>query len=208
MQRREFLKKSYLVFTATSVLASLSGMDSALAAECPINAHLDGEIPLGAAATISSTGQFHHYHYLHVPQMVLNAPPAAGWSTLTSMMVPDLGIDNYFFQKTQVYKQFHCHKVFFSQKQLEAIQKGQKTEVIAYIQGANGVAQKNHTFIFNDTISFEDKENAIQSIAQQNQLKTVGAKCQTQTHGGVRVFSSSGVQLVTSLDVIQSLIGY
>ena len=35
---------------------------------------LESKLPSDANATVSSTGQFHHFHYLHVPQQILNNP--------------------------------------------------------------------------------------------------------------------------------------
>lgn len=210
MNRRTFLQYSTMASALTLAGALLP--EGAYAVECPMTGHLLGEIPDGANAVISSTGRFHHFHYLHIPASVLAAPPAAGWTTITSMMVQELGIDDYFYLRTNVRRQFHCHKVSFTNAQLQAIAAGKQTEVVAYIEGDSG-PQKNHTFLFNEkgtnpATAFADRFRDIQALARRRGLRNKRSSCDTRTHGGVTVFSGDSTDVVTDLAELNRLKNY
>lgn len=210
MDRRLFLKKSCLTLSTSFI--TFQFLEDAHAAVCVTTDHLDGAVPTTANAAVSSTGQFRHHHYLHVPIEILTTPPKAGWSTISSMMIPELGIGEFFFIKKEVRKQFHCHQVFFSQKQLMNIAKGVETEVIAYIAGFSGPV-KNHTFLFNNkTETFLQHSARLQKDAIDNELKDklklTKSVCDTKLHGGVTVFNSSGTTTVTDVTKLEALKGY
>lgn len=219
ISRRTFLQNASLAF-GLGLMAQLLPK-GAYAAQCNFTDHLLGEIPLDSNPAISTTGQFHHFHYLHVPEVILNSPPQVGWSTLSSMMVPELGIDGFFFgegksgaaKEREIQKQFHCHQVYFSNAQLRQIASGQRTDVIAYIRGRDGKPSRNHTFTFNKHGSsvmavFEQDKIQIQQIAKQRNLRTVRETCDTQIHQGVIVFNGQGQRIVTSVNELNSLKGY
>lgn len=219
ISRRIFLKNASLAVGLGLIAQVLPR--GAYAAQCNFTDHLLGEIPSNSNPAISTTGQFHHFHYLHVPQVILDSPPQAGWSTLSSMMVPELGIDGFFFgegksgsaKEREIQKQFHCHQVYFSNAQLRQIASGQRTDVIAYIRGRDGKPSRNHTFTFNKPGSsvmtvFEQDKIQIQQIAKQRNLRTVRETCDTQIHQGVIVFNGQGQRIVTNVNELNSLKGY
>lgn len=212
MDRRHFIKRGSHLFLASQMVSLWP--KGAYAVECSFTDHLEGFIPEGANAALSSTGQFHHFHYLHVPQSILNDPPEGGWSTITSMMSPELGIDDFFFRRREVRKQFHCHRVYFSHRQLVAIAAGETTEVVAYIN-RRGEAVRNHTFVFNpvqgedqEPLSLEEIEDGIRAVAVYNELRMQRSACDTSVHRGVTVFDSKGFQVVNSVEQLESLKGY
>lgn len=217
--RRKFIQNSGLIFGLHWVSSLWPA--GAYAAQCEFDAHLLGEIPRNSSPALSTTGQFHHFHYLHVPQLILNQPPASGWSTLSSMMVPELGIDGFFFgegksgvaKEREIQKQFHCHQVYFSVQQLRQIAAGQQTDVIAYIRLRNGQPSQNHTFTFNKPgasafAAFQQDKVQVQRLARQRGLKTVRETCDTEIHRGVTVFNAQGQKVITSLQELNSLKGY
>jgi hypothetical protein len=210
MDRRDLLRQ-FSLFTLAGMASRLS-LPGAYAADCVTTPHLNGLIPPDANPTISATGQFHHFHYLHIPQVILLDPPEKGWSTISSLMRPELGIDDFFFQRREVRKQFHCHQVFISKAEIEAIANGQETTITAYIN-SGGRARPNHDFVFNRGgidahVSFQNEFERIQKIAKDKKLRTVAAKCDTRAHRGVTVFNAKETLLVTSLRELESLKGY
>ena len=193
----------------------------AYAAQCDFTPHLLGLIPSDANPAVSTTGQFHHFHFLHVPEMILNSPPINGWSTLSSMMVPELGIDGFFFgegktgvaKEREIQKQFHCHQVYFSNNQLKQIALRQTTDVIAFIRGRDGKPSRNHTFTFNKPgdaakVIFEKDKLSIQQIARQRNLRTTRETCDVQIHGGVIVFNGQGQRVISKVSELNALKGY
>lgn len=210
MNRRELLK--FLSINLSAGWVSQLWPSGAYAADCELTDHLKGFIPDGHNATISTTGQFHHFHYLHVPGVILANPPANGWTTISSLMVPDLGIADYFFQSAQQRRQFHCHQVYFSNAQLTSIAAGTQTDVLAYIRSESG-PQRNHTFRFNrggtdPKAAFILEHQRIQQIAIREGLRRASTVCQTSTHRGVTVFNSQGEKIVTTQAALQALQGY
>lgn len=209
--RRDLLKKSSLVlgYGLAAQLTSQMLPFGAFGAQCEFTDHLLGQIPEGAQKAISSTGQFHHFHYLHVPQQILNNPPLTGWTTISSMMVEDLGIDNFFFRNREIRKQFHCHQVTFSYEQLVSIASGQRTEVYAFIGG-----RRNHVFLFNggggvsQEQFFDQERTRIQRIARQNSLRNRRSVCDTVAHTGVTVFSFNSDRFVRTARELNTLKGY
>ncbi len=210
MKRRDLLKKSAGLMALG--LGSNWIAPGAYAADCALTEHLKGFIPTDANAALSTTGQFHHYHYLHIPQSILTQPPANGWTTISSMMSPQLGIDSFFFRRAEERKQFHCHQVFISHTQLTNIAAGKETEVVAFIR-SGGEARRNHGFLFNRSgldpkVALEQERARIQKLAERNGLRTVGTKCDTRTHSGVTVFNSRGDRIVTNFAELERLKGY
>lgn len=191
----------------------MGGMSEPLLAEnCPLTAHLEGSIPTGAVPTLSSTGQFHHFHYLHVPDVILRQPPVDGWTTISSLMIPDLGIDDFFFQSAEVRKQFHCHQVFIGHDQLLSIGQGRETEVIAYIRTRRGPT-RNHSFIFNEGgvashIGFERRKQEARNVARNRRLRRQRLQCDVRDHRGVTVFNSRSERTVIQIAELERLKGY
>lgn len=222
MKRRDVLKKTYYFLSASIVAPQFVQIEKLHAADCAymsdeeVNAHFEGLLPAGVVSALSDTGTFHHFHYLHIPKFVLETPPIDGFTTLSSMMVADLGIDDYFFAigspvpmniDSRVRRQFHCHEVFISNAQLQSIQKGNKVEVVAFIL-SGGEPTKNHTFIFNDTVSLEEKEIATQNaaVSEDIPLDRKRLKCNVAKHGGVRVFSGSGETVINNVQTLKDII--
>ena len=207
VNRRNFFQTSAFALVSTFFLPALLRPMRAEAAACEITDHLRGFIPDGALATISSTGQFHHFHYLHIPQQILNNIPEAGWKTISSMMIPELGIDDFFFDSDQAHKQFHCHEIVLSATELLAIKNGEKTRITAYIKGSNGPSP-NHTFDFNDGPTFGEKRERIIQVAKEKGLRFAGTQCDTDEHEGVSVFNGKGVRTVNDRKELDQLKGY
>lgn len=206
ISRRDVLKRTFWVVTAGVVapqlLTTVSGCasdvdadegltgteaDDLSAADCFINDLLKGVLPENAISTVSSRGRFHHYHFLSIPPEILAAPPEQGWSTLSSMMIETLGIDDYFFGPSNINRQFHCHRVSFTRSELRAIAAKTKTTITAYIR-SNGAPSPNHTFTFNDTQTMDQKNAAIVAIARREGLRTKRLTCSAQNRRSVTVF--------------------
>jgi hypothetical protein len=210
MNRRDILKQS-----AGALILGLGSQflaPGAFAMDCATTPHMNGYIPVDANAALSSTGQFHHFHYLHVPQVILQNPPRAGWNTITSMMSPELGIDPFFFRPAETRKQFHCHQVSITRAELQGIAAGQEVQVLAYIR-SGGIPRRNHTFVFNaggldPRVSLERRREEIRQLARQNNLQTQSVKCDTRLHRGVTVFSREGDRVVASARELEALKGY
>lgn len=211
MNRRDLLRNASLYSFAS--LASGLIVPGAFALPCNTNTHpsyhphLQGVIPEGAVPTLSSTGSFHHFHFLHVPQQILAKIPRSGFRTLTSMMKEECGIDDFFFQRGEENKQFHCHQIDFTREQLISIADGKPTEIIAFIR-SGGRPVRNHSFIFNDTITFEQKQQAAKETADFRGFKTERIFCDTRLHGMVTVFHGGGIIGVRTLAQIDQLKGY
>ena len=201
MDRRLFLKGSSLAFTLGAF-----GVD-AHASVCVTTPHLEGELPEDVLAAISTTGQFRHHHFLHVPPAILLNPPAEGWSTISSMMVPNLGIGEFFFRDREVRKQFHCHQIYFSHRQLLGISGGEEMEVIAYIRAGDGSATPNHSFFFNST-DFDKHFADLESEALIGGFVRTRSACDIREHGGVTIFSGKGIVTVTEVATLERLKGY
>ena len=215
MKRRDFLKTSSQILLANSIIQGLSS--GAFAAECEFTEHLEGFIPDNANAVISASGQFHHFHYLHVPEVILRNPPKSGWTTITSMMVPNLGIDPFFFRRREVVKQFHCHQVDFSYQQLVNIAEGRRTSVTAYIYSRRRKrAIPNHSFIFNNhglssRQAFTKDQLEIQGEASRKGLQKKRSSCldvRVRNRGAVRVFNGKGFSSIRDLARLEELKGY
>ncbi|MBX3234309.1 MAG: hypothetical protein KIT84_21585 [Labilithrix sp.] len=204
IHRRDVLKRTFWLITAGVVAPHLltttgcasesesddempSSTDDLSANDCFINDLLRGALPEDAVSAVSSRGRFHHYHFLSVPAEVLAKPPEQGWSTLSSMMIETLGIDDYFFRNAEVNRQFHCHRVSFTRAELRAIAAGAKTTITAYIR-SNGQPSPNHTFTFNDTETMEQKSTAIIAVARRAGLRTQRSVCSAANRRSVTVF--------------------
>jgi hypothetical protein len=176
--------------------------------DCALTEHLKGFLPADANAAISTTGQFHHFHFVHIPKSILVNPPTGGWTTISSMMSPELGIDDFFFRAAQAHKQFHCHQIDISRTQLKDIAVGKEATVVAFING-----QPNHKFVFNvgggdPVVAFDKERQRIIDLAIAKNLKMTGTRCTTQTHSGVTVFSRNSSRVVTNLTELENLKGY
>lgn len=218
VSRRDVLKRSFWIVTAGVVAPQLlacasdidvdepSGTEEDLTADdCFINDLLRGALPEGATSTVSSKGRFHHYHFLSIPKAILEAPPAQGWSTLSSLMVETLGIDDYFFGATNIIRQFHCHRVSFTRAELTAIAAKKKTTITAFIR-SGGQATPNHTFTFNDVQTMEQKNAAITAIARREGLRTKRLTCSAAQRRSVTVFRGEGEETIKSAARLEGLI--
>ena len=208
MKRRDLLKQGSILTLAG--LGSSLWLPGAFAADCVITEHLNGFIPSDANATVSSTGQFHHFHLLHIPQVILSSPRA--FQTITSMMRPELGIDDFFFEDGETRKQFHCHQVQITRAEVASIAAGSETEVIAFIR-SGGRPRRNHSFIFNQggknaALALEEKRQAIIKAAQDQGFRFAGVKCDTRLHTGVSVFRPDGQSVIVSRRELERLKGY
>jgi hypothetical protein len=180
---------------------------------CPTTAHLEGVIPADANPALSSTGQFHHFHTLFVPAAVLAAPPRAGFTTITSLMRPELGIDDFFFRAVEVRKQFHCHQVDFTRRELEAIAAGQEVIITAYIN-MRGRPTPNHEFVFNraglspwDALKSDMAQAQARAARSGFDTQRPRSACSVRQHRGVTVFAAGGTSVVTDLQVLAQLEG-
>ncbi|MCJ8275255.1 MAG: hypothetical protein HRT44_00705 [Bdellovibrionales bacterium] len=232
MNRRELIKNSIQMYLGTALVGSLAFEAKANESCEYLTPLLNGMLPENANSAVSGPGQFHHYHYLHIPQEILENPPEGGWSTLTSMMVDRLGIDDFFFRHPGILrpngtpfreerpKQYHCHQVYISQSQIQRIRDGQRVEVFAYIQSRpNQEPRRNHQFIFNDQLSegvemtphevLAIKTEEIIELASQNNLRFE----KSPTCYPVRVFNpryadTSGFISVTEKELLEDLQGW
>jgi hypothetical protein len=146
---------------------------------CIDNDVLGGVLPAGSRSGLSSTGQFHHHHLLSIPAAILAQPPAAGWSTLSSLMVESVGIDDFFFTQANINKQFHSHRVTLTRAELQAIAAGRRTTITAFIRSGSGQAVPNHTFTFNDTETIPQKMEKIRAVAQGRRFRMQRVECAT-----------------------------
>ncbi len=229
MNRRDLLKHASYFSLAT--LASGLWAPGAYAAECATTDHLNGFIPEDANATVSSTGEFHHYHYLHIPLQILMNPPRSGFTTITSLMRPELGIDDFFFRPAEQRKQFHFHQVYISNPQLQAIAAGRRTSVTAFIPRN----RPNHTFVFNranivseagpgeteaqklerlyetnrlSAGALINEQRRILALAEQAGLRTESVVCDTRLHRGVSMFNSRETRFIATAAELERLKGY
>jgi hypothetical protein len=193
MKRRELIQKSYFFIAASVVAPQLLFLKKSFASTCVyieddfIRDHMEGVIPEGVVSSLSTSGMFHHYHYLHIPQSIVENPPVGGFKTLSSMMIADLGIANNFFaNNNEIIKQFHCHEVFISRDQIRLIQKGDRVVVQAYIF-SGGASVANHQFVFNDSNSLIEKRNDVIEIAKADKLRMTRSACNPKRHP-IRVF--------------------
>ncbi len=214
MKRRDLLIHTGQLLSLTT-LSPLMFLSKGYACEYA-TPHLDGFLPENSNKSISGPGQFHHYHYLHVPESILNNPPEEGWTTISSMMVPSLGIGRFFFRERELVKQYHCHQVWISNSQLTRIAAGLETEVFAYIQGRQGGRpRQNHSFIFNrnnlsPNESFSLQENEVLEIAQNTRERGVDPLLteRVNTCFPIRVFNSKGFRAIENRNELMQLRGY
>jgi len=155
MDRRNFLKNSSLLlaagalvpFAATEVLAQPAPPTTP---QNPPTGILNGVIPNGAEAAVSSLFVFHHHHLVFIPQNILDNPPVDGYQTSTSMPMPDLGVNAELIRQSRHY---HYHAITFTRQQILSIAAGDNVIVELFLNGA-----LNHRFAFNTRLNSELRE--------------------------------------------------
>ena len=157
MQRRDFFKNILLFSAAGLVLPKLQNIAYALDVLPASSPLLNGVIPAGANPAISTLFKFNHYHFLYLPTEIMGNPPAQGYTTATSMVVPRLGVSPTLINQK---RQFHYHEVTFTQKQIIDIKVGKPTTIDIYLGG-----QLNHRFFFNKPLAFGEQVNELERVA-------------------------------------------
>lgn len=141
MNRRDFLKTTSLfAFTAAPALSLLSG-STAFAQDAL--APSEG-VPMDEFrnAALSLEPKFHHYHFLHVPQDVLENIPDNGFTTTTTTVRREMGVSRTLITQN---RHTHYHVVIFTADELRAIKAGRLVNKRITVEGS-----PNHLFTFND----------------------------------------------------------
>lgn len=93
-------------------------------------------------AALSLEPKFHHYHFLHVPQDVLENIPHNGFMTTTTTVRRELGVSRTLINQN---RHTHYHVVHFTAAELQDIKAGRLLNKRITVNGS-----PNHLFTFND----------------------------------------------------------
>ena len=156
MNRRNFLKDASFIAIGATTLDFFGAVAHAQSSPAPSTG-----VPAGEEknAALSTEPRFHHYHFLFVPQSVLNNIPAQGYQTTTTMVRTDLGVDPRLIAQK---RQSHYHVVNFTRAELQALAAGKTLKKRITVEGA-----PNHLFTFNDpSLTFQTHVANVQQKAK------------------------------------------